>query len=56
VVKTLALESNRLTGTAQVGSELWTVKADEPLAEGEEVIVEEAEGVVLKVRSRTRRE
>jgi membrane-bound serine protease (ClpP class) len=56
VIKTLALESNRLTGTAQVGSELWTVKADEPLAEGEEVIVEEAEGVVLKVRARTRRE
>jgi membrane-bound serine protease (ClpP class) len=50
VIRLPVLASNRLTGTAQIGSELWSVKADAPLAEGAQVIVEEADGLVLKVR------
>lgn len=52
VIKTPLLAENRFTGTAQIGSELWTVKSDQALSEGSEVIVEEMEGVTLKVRAK----
>jgi membrane-bound serine protease (ClpP class) len=52
VIKTALTTGNRLTGTAQIGSELWTVTSDEPVPEGVEVLVEEADGIVLKVRPR----
>ena len=50
-LKTPLIESNQLTGTAQIGSELWTVKADQPLPAGAQVIVERSDGLVLKVRA-----
>lgn len=52
VVKAALTESNGLTGTAQVGGELWTVKSEQPLPEGSEVLVEDVEGVMLRVRPR----
>jgi membrane-bound serine protease (ClpP class) len=43
-------------GTVQVAGELWSAESDsgEPIAEGEEVIVLEAEGLTLKVFSANR--
>lgn len=52
VIRTPLAEANRLTGTAQVGSELWTVQADQPLPEGAQVVVERSDGLVLKVRAK----
>jgi membrane-bound serine protease (ClpP class) len=52
VIKSPLSAESRFIGTAQIGGELWTVKSDEPIAEGSEVIVEEIEGVTLKVRAR----
>lgn len=52
VLKSPLLSENQFTGTAQIGSELWTVKSDQPLSEGSEVVVEEMEGVILKVRAK----
>ena len=52
VVKSSLSAENKFTGTAQVGSELWTVQSDQPLSAGSEVVVEEMEGVTLKVRAK----
>jgi membrane-bound serine protease (ClpP class) len=52
VLKSALSADNGMTGTAQIGGELWSVKADEPLPEGTEVLVEEVEGIVLRVRTR----
>jgi membrane-bound serine protease (ClpP class) len=52
VVKSSLSAENKFTGTAQIGSELWTVKSDQPLSEGSEVVVMETEGVTLKVRAK----
>lgn len=52
VVRSPLSAENKFTGTAQVGSELWTVQSDQPLSEGSEVVVEEMEGVTLKVRAK----
>lgn len=52
VLRSPLLAENKFTGTAQIGSELWTVKSDQPLSEGSEVVVEEMEGVMLKVRAK----
>lgn len=41
---------NNLTGTAQVKSEVWTVRAIEPLEAGAAITVEGVEGLTLKVR------
>jgi membrane-bound serine protease (ClpP class) len=41
-----------LMGTVQVKSELWSAVANEPIAAGEEIVVEDVEGVKLKVRRR----
>ena len=52
VLKSPLMSENQFTGTAQIGSELWTVKSDQPLSEGSEVVVEKMEGVMLKVRAK----
>jgi membrane-bound ClpP family serine protease len=49
VVKTPILPSNQWTGTALVGSELWTVRSDEALPEGAAVVVDRVEGLTLHV-------
>jgi membrane-bound serine protease (ClpP class) len=49
VITSPLLDANRI-GAAQIGGELWSVTAEAPLTTGTEVIVEEAEGLVLKVR------
>jgi membrane-bound serine protease (ClpP class) len=49
VLKTALLPTNHLTGTALVGSELWTVQASETLPEGAPVVVDRIEGLVLHV-------
>ncbi|MCL4506533.1 MAG: hypothetical protein M1434_04850 [Chloroflexi bacterium] len=41
--------SNQLTGSALIGSELWTVKSNEPLAQGTPVVVDQVDGLVLHV-------
>jgi membrane-bound serine protease (ClpP class) len=41
--------ANHLVGTAQVRSEIWTVRASEPLEHGTPVTVEEVDGLTLKV-------
>ena len=41
--------ANHLVGTAQVRSEIWTVRASEPLAPGTPVTVEDVDGLTLKV-------
>ncbi len=51
VITTALLETNQLTGTAQIGSALWTVKAEQPLPTGAQVVVEKSDGVVLIVRA-----
>jgi membrane-bound serine protease (ClpP class) len=38
------------TGTAQIGGQLWTVAADEPIDVGSEVEVIEREGLTLRVK------
>jgi len=50
VVKTPLLSSNHLVGTAQVDGELWSVRANEPLASGTPVVVERMDGLTLEVR------
>jgi len=50
VIKSALVETNHLTGTAQIEGELWTVRADQPLPAGAQVIVEQSDGLVLKVR------
>lgn len=52
VIKSPLSADNQFTGTAQIGSELWSVKSDQALSAGSEVIVEEMEGVTLKVRAK----
>lgn len=52
VVRSSLSAENQFTGTAQIGSELWTVQSDQPLSEGSEVVVEKMEGVMLKVRAK----
>jgi membrane-bound serine protease (ClpP class) len=52
VVRSPLSLDNQFTGTAQIGSELWTVMADQPLSEGSEVVVEKMEGVTLRVRAK----
>ncbi len=46
---TLTPEGNHFVGTALVDGELWTVRADEPLAENTEIIVRAVEGLTLYV-------
>lgn len=52
VVRSPLSAENKFTGTAQIGSELWTIQSDKPLSEGSEVVVEKMEGVTLKVRAK----
>ncbi len=52
VVRSPLSVENQFTGTAQIGSELWTITSDQPLSEGSEVVVEKMEGVVLHVRAK----
>jgi membrane-bound serine protease (ClpP class) len=49
VLKTSLLPGNQLTGTALIGSELWTVRSSEPLPEGAPVVVDRVQGLVLYV-------
>jgi membrane-bound serine protease (ClpP class) len=48
-LKTSLLPSNQYTGTAQVGSELWTVRSAESLPEGTPVNVDRVDGLILYV-------
>lgn len=52
VVRSSLSADNQFTGTAQIGSELWTIQSDQPLSEGSEIIVEKMEGVMLQVRAK----
>jgi membrane-bound serine protease (ClpP class) len=49
VLHTPLLPSNHLTGTALVGSELWTVMASETMPAGAPVVVDRIEGLTLHV-------
>jgi membrane-bound serine protease (ClpP class) len=49
VLKTSLLSSNQFTGTAQIGSELWTVRAAEALPAGAAIVVERVDGLILYV-------
>ena len=49
VLKTSLLPSNQFTGTAQIGSELWTVRAGESLPSGATVVVDRVDGLILYV-------
>ena len=49
-VRTPLLTSNELKGTAQVDGELWTVSSDQPILAGTTVVVEDIDGLVLKVK------
>jgi membrane-bound serine protease (ClpP class) len=53
VLRASLLPANQFTGTAQVGSELWTVKSDMPLPAGTEVVVERVDGLILWVNGTT---
>lgn len=50
VLKTIATEGSQYTGTALIGSELWTVKSEQPLSVGATIVVERVEGLVLGVK------
>ncbi|MCX7937835.1 MAG: hypothetical protein N2545_00155, partial [Thermoflexales bacterium] len=50
----LTPEGNHFVGTALVEGELWTVRADQPLAENTEVVVQAVEGLTLHVAPKRR--
>lgn len=49
-IRTPLLQSNELRGTAQIDGELWTVSSDQPIPTGAAVVVEDLDGLVLKVK------
>ncbi|HEY3342508.1 MAG TPA: NfeD family protein [Anaerolineae bacterium] len=49
VLRTSLLPSNQLTGTAQIGSELWTVRAGDSLPAGASIVVDRVDGLILYV-------
>jgi membrane-bound serine protease (ClpP class) len=49
VLRTSLLSANQFTGTAQIGSELWTVRAAEALPAGSAIIVDRVDGLILYV-------
>ncbi len=49
VLKASLLPANQFTGTALIGSELWTVRSDEALTEGTSIIVDRVDGLILYV-------
>ena len=49
MLKTSLLPNNQFTGTAQIGSELWTVRAAEALPAGATITVDRVDGLVLYV-------
>jgi membrane-bound serine protease (ClpP class) len=49
VLKTSLLSATQFTGTAQIGSELWTVRAAEALPAGATVVVDRVDGLILYV-------
>ncbi len=49
VLRASLLPSNQYTGTAQIGSELWTVRSTEALPEGTPVVVDRVDGLILEV-------
>lgn len=50
VVITAPSEAGHLMGTAQVKSELWTIRASEPIPAGATIKVEKIDGLILTVR------
>jgi membrane protein implicated in regulation of membrane protease activity len=46
-----AIEPLTATGQVKVGAQIWTAISDESLAEGQKVIVQEIQGVKLRVKS-----
>jgi membrane-bound serine protease (ClpP class) len=49
IIRTPVLPSTDWTGTAQVGSELWSVRSDETLPTGVEIVVDRVDGLMLHV-------
>lgn len=49
VLKTSLLSATQFTGTAQIGSELWTVRAAEALPAGAPIVVDRVDGLILYV-------
>lgn len=43
---------DNLKGKVRIGLEIWSANSDEPIGEGESVIVESAEGVHVKVKKK----
>lgn len=50
VVSAELIESNQFRGTAQIGSELWSVQSSVDIPEGTPVVVERIEGLVAYVK------
>ena len=51
VLKAGLSPANQYTGTALMGSELWTVKSDAAMPAGSEVVVDRVDGLILWVKS-----
>ncbi len=49
ILRTDLTAQNQMTGTALIGSELWTVKASEPIPQGTPIVVDGVDGLVLHV-------
>ncbi|MCS7060933.1 MAG: NfeD family protein [Anaerolineae bacterium] len=49
-IRTPVTKANHMTGTAHIEGELWTVTANQPLAADTTIVVEEIDGLTLKVR------
>jgi membrane-bound serine protease (ClpP class) len=49
VLRSSLLPTNMFTGTALIGSELWTVRSTEALPEGAQVVVDRVDGLILYV-------